>query len=114
MEISLKIVTELPLRKLWREDGFTTTLRLRDLTAEDLKSLLCSGPVQFVVVDVGHAPQWIRVRQCYDFWKDELQPHFAEPESAIYLNTFPGEYCYFVSEWSSPDGTPVVVCQRCH
>ena len=51
------IVTHLPLQELWRDDGFSTTARDRSLTEEDVRSLLASGPVQIVVVDVGAVSQ---------------------------------------------------------
>jgi hypothetical protein len=40
-------------------------------TVGDVRELLASGPVQFVVADVGVAPQWIRASECFDFWKQE-------------------------------------------
>jgi hypothetical protein len=55
MDGNLKIVTHLPLRELWRDDGLSTTLRQKSLTDEDVRQFLASGPVQFVVADVGTA-----------------------------------------------------------
>ena len=53
MDAGLKIVTHLPLRELWRDDGLKISRRVRSLTEDDIRSLLRSGPIQFVVVDVG-------------------------------------------------------------
>ena len=115
MDIALRIVTRLPLQELWRDDGFTTTLRLRWLTAEDIASLLLAGRVQFVVADIGYSPRWIPLGDCYDFWKSEAQLHLAAPETNSSLNDFPDGYCYFASEWNSPLGiTPIVVFEKSH
>ena len=53
MDAALKVVTQIPLTELWRDDGFTTTSRVRWLTADDITSLLRAGRVQFVVADAG-------------------------------------------------------------
>jgi hypothetical protein len=113
MDAALKIVTRLPLRELWRYDGFTTTARARSLTKDDVHSLLRSGPVQFVVVDVGASPCWIELSECFQFWKSEAQPHFAEARGV--LNKFPGGYCYFASQWDGGDReAPIVVLEKQH
>jgi hypothetical protein len=114
MNTTLKIVTRLPLTELWRDDGFTTTSRVRWLTAEDIASLLRSGRVQFVVADIGASLRWIPAGECYDFWKRDLQLHLAAPDSKPSLDDGPDGYCYFASEWSSRDGAPIIVCERHH
>ena len=77
MDAALKIVTHLPLRELWRDDGLNTTARIRSLTEDDIRSLLRSGNIQFVVVNVGASPCWIRPSECFQFWRNEAQPHLA-------------------------------------
>src|SRR5689334_6966351 len=98
MDTALKVVTQIPLPELWRDDGFTTTSRVRWLTSDDITSLLRAGRVRFVVADVGASPRWIPLSECYDFWKTEAQPHLAAPKSRASLDDFPGGYCYFASE----------------
>jgi hypothetical protein len=53
VDAKLRVVTLLPLRELWRDDGFLTAARDQSLTKESVRELLGAGPVQFVVVDVG-------------------------------------------------------------
>ena len=60
-------MTHLPLRELWRDDGFSTTTRGKSLTEEDVREFLTSGPVQFVVVDVGAAPRWIPEKLSFSY-----------------------------------------------
>ena len=114
MDAALKVVTQIPLTELWRDDGFTTTSRVRWLGADDVAGLLRAGLVQFVIDDVGLSPYWIPLSECYDFWRREAQPHLAAPESRACLDDFPGGYCYFASQWKGRDSTPIIVCERHH
>lgn len=115
MDIRLKKVTRLPLDELWRDDGFTTISRGRDLSIDNIASLLRAGKVQFVVADVGAPPRWIPVEECYNFWKTEGKPHLAAPQGKVFLRDFPDEYCYFASEWNEPGvALPIVVCEKSH
>ena len=98
MDIKLKIVTHLPLRELWRDDGFISASRGRSLTRDDITDLLWAGAVSFVVADVGLSLQWIQLDDCYQFWKDEVKSHLAEGSRA-FLDDFPGSYFYFAFEW---------------
>jgi hypothetical protein len=115
MDSSVKIVTRLPLRELWRDDGFTTSERGQSLTAEDITTLLQLGSVQFVVAEVGVSLRWIQPSECYRFWKTEVETHLAAANSGASLDEFPGEYCYFASRWNDPGGTaPIIVFEKHH
>lgn len=104
----------LPLRELWRDDGFTTTSRGRSLTKDDIADLLRASCVQFVVAEVGAPPRWIQLSDCHQFWKEEVKPHLATDPRAV-LDEFPGSYCYFASEWDNAIGAaPIVVLEKSH
>src|SRR5215510_2871202 len=113
MDISLRIITRLPLEELWRDDGFATTARLRQLVASDIRDMLRVGQVQFVVADVAAKPWWVDSRNCFSFWKNEVKPHLAE-DPKIILEAFPDEYCYFASQWGHKDGEPPIVVLEKH
>lgn len=113
MDANLRVVTQLPLRELWRDDGFSTTKRGKSLTYDDVREFLTSGPVQFVVVDVGVAPRWIPASECFDFWKNEAKPHLANGTKAS-LKEFPGAYCYFASQWEGEKIAPIVLLEKHH
>ena len=114
MEEKLKIITQLPLRELWRENGFKTNSRGRWLTRDDITGLLRAGPMRFVVADLGFPPRWIPLRDCHRFWKDEVKPHLAAGEKAR-LDDFPGSYFYFASQWDGDvEGTTIVVLEKHH
>ena len=105
-------MTQLPLREVWRDDGFSTTKRRGSLTDPDIRDLLAVGVVQFVVADVGAAPRWIPQSESFDFWKREAKPHLAS--DAAILDQFPGGYCYFASQWDGEPTTPIVVLEKHH
>lgn len=114
MDARLRIIIQLPLRELWREDGFSTTQRGKSLRVEDVRELLTSGPVQFVVGDVGTAPRWVSARECFHFWKNEVEPQLASGEAAR-LDAFPGGYFYFATLWESPQAEkPIIVLEKHH
>jgi hypothetical protein len=113
MDASLRVVTQVPLRELWRDDGFSTKTRGKSLSHDDVREFLTSGRVQFVVADVGKAPRWIPASECFDFWKHEAKPHLAGTERAS-LNEFPGGYCYFASQWEGETTTPIVLLEKHH
>jgi hypothetical protein len=114
VDANLRIITHLPLVELWRDDGFSTTKRGKFLTREDVRRFLKSGAVQFVVADVGAAPHWIPQGDCFRFWKDEAKTHLAS-EAKARLEEFPGEYCYFASQWEPQrPQAPIVVLEKHH
>ena len=105
-----RVVTQLPLNTLETERGSAGRLGNRD--REQLRQLMRSGPVRFVVADVGNPLKWISLQDCYEFWKSEVQPHVGNPDGAD-LTDYPGEYCYFATEWS--DGAePIVLLSKAH
>ena len=92
MEPELKVVTALPLRELWFEDGTTTSSRMEWLSADDIKRLLRAGPVIFVVAIAGAPLDWINTGECYQFWKDEIKQHLASSGDKLFLDHFPDAY----------------------
>ena len=109
MDAKLKIVTHLPLRDLWRDNGLTTNARGRSFTKDDITDLLRTGLVQFVIADVGAPLQWIQLHDCHRFWKNEVRPHLAADSKAI-LDEFPGSSCYFASLWDDRVGARTDCC----
>jgi hypothetical protein len=67
-----------------------------------------------VVVGLGAPPLWHQLQDCYRFWKDEVKAHVAG-NSKVFLDDFPGSYCYFASQWNTGAGdTPIVVLEKSH
>src|SRR5437867_3382713 len=114
MDPSLRIVTRTPLQELWRSDGSAMSSCQRALKKEDIRELLGTGPIEFVVADPGPLPlRWISLTDCHKFWKSEVKAHLAEPYAKARLRDFPGEYFYFASQWRDPNSTlPIVLLER--
>jgi len=86
---------------------------VRAVGKEEIRTLLRSGPVRFVVANVGMPLQWVEPQNRIQWWKDELKPHLAEPDEAevgIHLEDWPGDYCYVADEWRR--GEEVIVVAR--
>jgi hypothetical protein len=114
MEAKIRIVTHLPLRELWRDNGFISNSRGRSLTKNDITEFLRAGLVQFVVADVGTPFEWIQLQGCHQFWKDEVKPHLAANSRAV-LDGLPGGYCYFACQWDTEvEEIPIVVLEKHH
>jgi len=115
MRSAHRVVVELPLAEIWRSDGFVTSARGQDLTEVQVASLLKAGRVQFVVANLGAAPEWIPLENCFEFWKGEARPHLAAPDAKVELDDYVGGYCYFASAWT-PDinAAPLVVLEKHH
>lgn len=108
-----RVVTRLPPAELWDDAGPVSAVAVRALAAEDIRDLLRTGPVRFVVAAVGSPLRWVAAADCFRFWKAEVHSRVAGPGEAR-LEDFPGGYCYFASEWAAGDGPPVVLLAIAH
>jgi hypothetical protein len=117
MDPRLRIITRLPLTELWTEHGPVAATRDRLLGRADVKALLQTGPVQFVVADGGQPLRWVPLQERFVFWKADARDHIVEnPEAPIDIYGYREGYAYLASEWVS-DGLaspPIVVLERHH
>jgi hypothetical protein len=114
MKADQRIVTRLPLEELWSGPRLISTIKVRDLNAEQIKELLRNAQVRLIVAEIGAPLQWIPNNETYDFWKQECKPNLADPDAQVRLEDFPGAYCYFASEWKSYGGEIIVVFSKIH
>jgi len=111
----MRKITHLPLESLWDESGPVEARLVGDLNRDSLRSLLRQGAVRFMIANVGEAPKWIPIDDCFDFWKTEAGPHLAPDAGRIDLDAAPDGYAYLASEWSvEPRQEPVVVLTLYH
>jgi hypothetical protein len=110
----VRIVTQLPLDELWDMAGQLHASRVRSLVREDLRALLRSGPVRFVVADVGTQLRWVDPEETFNFWKREALPRIADAE-AFFLEDFPDRVAYVASLWKvAGEGAMVVLLEARH
>jgi hypothetical protein len=109
-----KYVSRTPLSSLWDDAGPVPAIWKRDLSADDIRELLRSGTVRFVIANVGTPIHWIPECDCFKKWKEEILPHLANRDDDIHLIDYEDEYCYLASEWVPEDGSPIVVLTCYH
>jgi hypothetical protein len=115
MDPALRIIRAMPLSQLWDSSGrFLPLQRGRDLSEQDIASLLRSGLTRIVVANCGDPLEWVPLPELYIFWKGEVKPRLWEPSlERCRLEDFPGEYCYGATEWTG-DGGPVILLEKYH
>ena len=94
MKPELRHVSRMPLTELWNEHGVIRAEKIRELGSSEIASMLRVGKLRFVVADIAHHLEWVSPEDCYQLWKSEVKMHLAQPDNKIYLEDFPGEYCY--------------------
>jgi hypothetical protein len=112
-----RIVTQMPLERLWDDQGELTHVRGGCIGSERIRELLRSGRVMFVVADCGEKLSWIQEEDLHRYWKTVIQPHLVEPdesENGQRLETFPDEYCFIATEWREADQVPVILLEMQH
>jgi hypothetical protein len=113
MRFDQRRVTQMPLTELWNDNGIVSNNKIRGLNERDIRELLHTGKVHFVVANIGDPLKWIPTAQCYYFWKSEIKHHLNSDEVKP-LDDFPDQYCYFASEWGSHLEDPIVLLETCH
>jgi hypothetical protein len=112
---SLRMISRIPLDRLWDEDGEIEATRGRSLSKSALREMLRQYPVEFCVAEIGCQLRRMDIAKCYDFWKSEADAHVVDdPEFGFRLEDFPDEYAYIASEWSGQIQAPVVLLEKYH
>ncbi len=114
MDNNLRIVTQIPLKNLWKEKENILAERKEYLTFENIKELLKKCKVQFVVADLGHKLVWIKYDKSFEFWKNDLKVHLANDINHIDLEYFPENYAYIASRWTSEIINPIILLEKYH
>lgn len=109
-----KIITQLPLKTLWKESKYISFTREKYLDRKSIEALLAKTSVEFAVADVGSKLNWVAIDKCYYFWKLEVREHFADNPDKIYLEHFPDNYAYIGSKWTSENGLQIILLEKIH
>ncbi len=114
MDISLKVVTEIPLVELWTHEGFIEARRERYLVKNELKEMLKQSPVEFVIANVGDKLTWIPVGKCYENWTSKIKAQVTNDLDRFELEEFPSNFIYVASEWTGKIQTPIILLEKHH
>jgi hypothetical protein len=68
MDPSKRVVIEIPVKEIWDQDGAIKATRDRNLSADDLKTMLKKFPVEFVITNVRGPLKTIPVDKCFELW----------------------------------------------
>jgi hypothetical protein len=112
-----KIVAAIPLAQLWDERGTLAAERGRTLGREDIRRLVQTRTLRFVIADPGLPLRWVPPAENYVFWKEDARPHLVEePDRPFDLSDFPRGYAYIATEWRGvdPAAPPTVLLERHH
>jgi len=113
VKFNQRIVTKMPLDELWDDNGVFARERQRDLGPNDLRRLIQTSAVRFVIADCGLRLNWISEDKGFEIWK-EIKSQIADPGKRIYLSQFPGETAFSASEWRGRAGECVVLLEKHH
>ena len=105
------VVITLPLREIWNESGPVAGQRGEYVDREAIRAMLRTGPLRFVVANLGFPLHWVAVDECWSFWKGEVRDCLC-PDGPIYLDDFDHGYCYVASLWGLASGERVVVLEE--
>ena len=110
-----KTVSKLPLEKL---TGPAADLEkahcLKALNQQDIVALLKRGPLWFVIAELGQELKWRKPEECFQFWKQEVKSHLADPDEKMSLDSYPENYAYFARQWETSLPEAVIVLEKHH
>ncbi len=107
--LSRRVVTRLPLARLWNEHTFLAHTRGRaSLYDDDAAELVHDGLARVAVAELGEALRWLPAGQARAFWTHEAAPRLIPPGTPL----LPGaEYGYAASLWTADEARPVVLLE---
>ena len=101
-----RVVTRLPLARLWDEHAFLPHLRERALYEEDAAELLPDARV--AIAELGEPLRWLARGQTRAFWTHEAAPRLIPPGTPL----LPGaEYGYAASLWTAEEARAVLLLE---
>ena len=114
MELSKKIVNNIPLDYLWADKEILDIKREKYLGQIDIQTLLKNGPVQFVIANLGDKLNWLSIQDCYTFYKANLRDHIINNADPIDLGSLKDNFGYLASLWTSMSDDPIILLEMFH
>lgn len=114
MILNQKTVSELPLSELWIGDATIDVKRNSYLTRTDIKNMLNGQLITFVVANIGEPLKWVKLSDCYHFWKNEAEGHVANEPNHIDVEDFPDKYAFIASKWTGRNHDCIILLEKVH
>jgi len=106
--LARRVVTRLPLARLWDEHAFLPHVRERALYENDAAERVRQGVALLVVAELGEPLRRVPPGQARAFWKHEIEPRLLPPGTPL----LPGaEYGYAASLWSAAEARPILLLE---
>ena len=103
-----RVVTRLPLARLWDEHALLPHARVRALYEDDAAELIRGSAARLAVAELGEPLRWLPAGQLRAFWSHEAAPRLLPPGTPL----LPGAaYGYTASFWSAEDARPVILLE---
>ena len=99
-----RVVTRIPLARLWDAHAFLPHVRERALYEEDAAELFPSARV--AVAELGEPLRWLPAGQARAFWTHEAAPRLIPPGTPLLE-----EYGYTASLWTAEEARPVLLLE---
>jgi hypothetical protein len=104
--LARRVVTHLPLARLWDEHAFLPHARARTLYEDDAAEQL--GHARLAVAELGEALRWLPAGQARAFWSHEAAPRLIPPGTPLLAGA---DYGYTASLWLAEDTRPVLLLE---
>ncbi len=105
-----RVVTHLPLPRLWDEHAFLPHTRQLALYEEDAAAHVRDATARLVVAELGEALRWLPAGQSRAFWTHEAEPRLIPPGTPLLA----GGYGYAASLWTAEDARPILLLEVHH
>jgi hypothetical protein len=105
--LASRVVTNLPLARLWDEQAFLPHARQRALYEEDAAAHVRDGTARLVIAELGEPLRWLPGGQARAFWTHEAEPRLIPPGTPL----VGGGYGYTASLWATEDARPVLLLE---
>lgn len=104
--LARRVVTHLPLARLWDEHAFLPHARARTLYEDDAAEQISHA--RLVVAELGEPLRWLPAGQARAFWTHEAAPRLIPPGTPL----LPGfDYGYTASLWLAEEARPVLLLE---
>lgn len=104
--LARRVVTHLPLARLWDEHVFLPHARARTLYEDDAAEQLRDA--RLAVAELGEPLRWLPAGQARAFWDHEAAPRLTPPGTPLLPGT---DYGYTASLWLAEDARPVLLLE---